>query len=167
VEVEYQLTEDEYLQAQLGYWRQASRFNMIRLEMVFASVLSLFAVVIFALPGVPDKVPAWGALCFSILLLLNRYVFAPYKIRRVFRRSPNTRAPHRLAINEENLRIVLPNSSEDLRWEAFQRAHELNAEFLLMYGPRSFVIVPKRAFDREGLGRFRSVLRDKHLLSER
>jgi hypothetical protein len=166
VEVEYQLTEDEYLQAQLGYWRQARRFNMIRLEIVLASVLILFAVVIFVFPGIPDKVPAWGAITFSALLLLNRYVVAPYKIRRVFRQSPNSRAPHRLAINEQNLRIVLPNSSEELRWEAFQGAHELNAEFLLMYGPRSFVIVPKRAFDREGLERFRSVLRDKHLLSE-
>jgi hypothetical protein len=164
VEVEYQLTEDEHLQAQLGYWRQARRFNMIRLEMVLASVLILFAVVIFVLPRIPDKVPAWGAITLSALLLLNRYVVAPYKIRRVFRQSPNTRAPHRLAINEENLRIVLPNSSEDFRWEAFQRA-QLNAEFLLMYGPRSFVIVPKRAFDSEGLERFRSVLRDKRFLS--
>jgi hypothetical protein len=164
VEVEYQLTEDEYLDAQLGYWRQARRFNMIRLEMGLASVLILFAVVVFALPGVGDKVPAWGAICLSALLLLNRYVVAPYKIRRVFRQSPNTRAPHRLAIDEESLKIVLPNSSEDLRWEAFQRAHELKAEFLLMYGPRSFVIVPKRAFNMEGLNDFGRVLRDKHLL---
>jgi hypothetical protein len=166
VEVEYQLTEDEYVEAQLGYWRQARRFNMIRLEMVLASVLVLFAAVVFALPGIADKVPAWGAICLSTLLLLNRYVVAPYKIRRIFRRSPNTRAPHRLAIDDENLRIVLPDSSEDLRWEAFQRAHELKAEFLLMYGPRSFVIVPKRAFDREGLDDFSRVLRHKHFLQE-
>jgi len=166
VKIEYQLTEDEYLQAQLGYWRQARRFNLIRLEMGMVLVVTLFAVVILAFPGIPDKGPAWIAIGFSILLLLNRYVFAPYKIRRVFRQSPNTRAPHQLTINEENLRIVLPNSSEDLRWEAFQRAHELHAEFLLMYGPRSFVIVPKRAFEKDGLERFRSVLRDKRLLSE-
>jgi hypothetical protein len=127
---------------------------MIRLEIVLASVLILFAAVIFVFPGIPDKVPAWGAITFSALLLLNRYVVAPYKIRRVFRQSPNSRAPYRLAINEQNLRIVLPNSSEELRWEAFQGAHELNAEFLLMYGPRSFVIVPKRAFDRGDLNGF-------------
>ena len=94
------------------------RFNMIRLEIVLASVLILFAAVIFVFPGIPDKVPAWGAITFSALLLLNRYVVAPYKIRRVFRQSPNSRAPYRLAINEQNLRIVLPNSSEELRWEA-------------------------------------------------
>ena len=166
MEVEYQLTEDEYLRAQLGYWRRVRRFNMLLLEMILAFVVILFALVIFALPRFVDKAPAWGGICFGILLLLNLYALIPYKIRRVFRQSPNTRAPRRLTINEDNLRMVLPNSSEDLRWEAFQKAHELGAGFLLMYGPRSFVIVPKRAFDNEGLERFRSVLRNKHLLSE-
>ena len=39
VEIEYQLTEDEYLQAQLGYWSQVRRVNWVRIEMVFASLL--------------------------------------------------------------------------------------------------------------------------------
>ncbi len=100
----------------------------------------------------------------STIFLVNRYLWAPYRIRRLFRQSPNTRAAHRLAITEETLRIALPNSSETANWNAFQKAHELKAEFLLMYGPRSFVIVPKRAFDDPSLNQFRSMLQSKGLL---
>ena len=59
---------------------------------------------------------------------------------------------------------MLPNSSEEIRWGGFQKAHELKTEFLLMYAPRSFVIIPKRAFDAELLDQFRAVLRAKGLL---
>lgn len=164
MEINYKLTEDEYLRAQLGYWSQVRRVNWIRIEMVLALALVVFGVVVLSIPGIPDKAPAVGAFCFSMILLLNRYVFAPYNIRRFFRRSPNTSAEHQVAITEENLKIVLPHSSEEIRWGAFQKAHELKADFLLMYSPRSFVIIPKRAFDAEGLNQFRSVLQNKSLL---
>jgi hypothetical protein len=132
--------------------------------MVFASLLIVFGMVILSIPRITDKAPAVGALCVSMILLLNRYVFAPRKIRSSFRRSPNTRASHHVAITEEDLKIVLPNSFEEIRWAGFQKAHELKTEFLLMYSPRSFVIIPKRAFDTEGLNQFRCVLQNKGLL---
>jgi hypothetical protein len=164
VEIDYQLTEDEYFQAQLGYWSQVRRVNLVRVEMVLASVFFVFGLVILALPQFTDKAPGVGLLCISVIFLLNRYVYAPYNIRRTFRRSPNTNGKHHVAITGEDLKIVLPNASSEVRSEGFQKAHELKAEFLLMYSPRSFVIIPKRAFDAEGLDQFRSMLKAKGLL---
>ena len=59
---------------------------------------------------------------------------------------------------DEGMEIVMPNSSDKLKWAAFQKAYELDGEFLLMYGPTSFVIMPKRVFDEPGLIQFRSML---------
>ena len=167
MEMNYQLTEDEYVHAQLGYWAQVRRPNRLRIEVVMASILVLFGLTVLVTPWLQDKIGGWFCLLVGSFLFVDRYLVAPYRLRRMFRRSPNTSAPCRVAITEDSIKITLPNSSDELRWGAFQKAHELGDEFLLMYSPASFAILPKRVFDTAGLEQFRSVLRAKGLLDKR
>ena len=160
----YQLTEDEYVHAQLGYWAHVRRLNRLRIQVVMASILVLFGLAALVTPRLQDKTGGWFIVFVGSFLFVDCYVLAPYRLRRMFRRSPNTSAPRRVVITEDGIKIALPNSSEEVRWGAFQKAHELENEFLLMYSPVSFVILPKRAFDAVGLEEFRSVLRAKGLL---
>ena len=154
----YQLTEDEYVRAQLGYWSHARSPNRVQIQAVIAVVNLVIGVCVLAFPQVEDKSIAWVFFAVGAFLLLDRYWLAPYRLRRLFRRSPNTRSVRRVLITDEGIDIEMPNSSDKLKWAAFQKAYELEAEFLLMYAPTSFVIMPKRVFDEAGLVQFRSML---------
>jgi hypothetical protein len=164
VEIDYQLTEDEYVHAQLAFWSHVRRPNRLRIQTLIASVSLLLSLAALSLPRIRDKGLAWLILFFSLFLFVDRYLLAGYRLRRVFRRSPNTSSGRHVTITEDGIKIVLPNSSEEINWSAFQKVHELEHEFLLMYSPQSFVIIPKRAFDAEGFGHFRSVVHNKGLL---
>jgi hypothetical protein len=167
MEMSYQLTEDEYAHAQLGYLAHVRRPNRLRFQVVMATFFVLFGLAVLVTSWLRDKTGGWFILSFGLFLFVDRYVLAPYRLRRMFRRRPNTSAPRRVSITEDGIKIVQPNSSDEMQWGAFQKAHELAAEFLLMYSPTSFVLLPKRAFDVAGLEEFRSVLRAKGLLDKR
>jgi YcxB-like protein len=166
MDMSYQLTEDEYVHAQLGYWARVRRPNRLRIQVVVASTFVLIGLAVLATQWRQDKTGGLLLVSFGSFLFVDRYVLAPYRLRRMFRRSPNTSAPCRVVITDDGMKIVLPNSHDELRWGAFQKAHELANEFLLMYSPASFVILPKRAFDGARLEEFRSVLRGKGLLEK-
>jgi len=154
----FQLTEEEYVRAQLGYWTRVRSPNRIRILMAIAVLNLMISVCILVIPWFEDKSIAWVFLAVGAFLLVDRYWLAPYRLRRLFRRSPNARSVRRVVITDEGMEIVMPNSSDNLKWAAFQKAHELDAEFLLMYAPNAFVIMPKRVFDEGGLVQFRSML---------
>ena len=154
----FQLTEDEFVRAQLGYWTHVRSPNRIRIQVVIAIINLVIGVCVLVLPRFEDKSIAWVFFAIGAFLLVDRYWLVPYRLRRLFRRSPNTRSVRRVVITDDGMEIVMPNSSDTLKWAAFQKAHELDADFLLMYAPTAFVIMPKRAFDEAGLEQFRSML---------
>src|SRR5690348_7349051 len=107
---------------------------------------------------------AWLLLPCGVYLLCDRYLLAPYRLRRLFRRSPMVSCERRVSINPNGITTVLPNGTEDMRWSVFQRVDELNGNFLLFYAPNSYYVLPKRVFTTGSLEEFCSLLREKNLL---
>ena len=163
MELRYQLTADEYLQATMAYWRRATRFNRILLQQVLASFLVFFDLLVLAIPTIQDKALAWWGLACGVFLFVDLYVLVPYKSRRLFQRSPNINAEHQMTIDEEGIRTVLPNAVEQVRWSALQKVYETRQMFLVMYSPMQFYIVPKRAFNAAQLEHFRELIHAKGL----
>lgn len=154
----YQITEDEYIHAQLGYWTRIRRPSRFFIQVLSAVFFLFVGASIFRMRELGDKNAGWFLLALGAFLLVDRYWLARYRLRRIYRRSPNTSAMRRLTITDQGMEMVMPNSSDTLKWAAFQKAHELDDEFLLMYSPTSFVILPKRVFDGADLAIFRSIL---------
>jgi YcxB-like protein len=159
----YQLTEDEYVHAQLGYWTRVRRPSQFLIQVLSAAFFLLLSVCVLGMPELGSKRVGWVLVALGTFLLVDRYWLARYMLRRMYRRSPNTSSMRRLAVTDEGMEMVMPNSSDTFKWAAFQKAHELNDEFLLMYSPTSFVILPKRLFDGAELSKFRSILKANEL----
>jgi YcxB-like protein len=167
MEITYQLNEDEFVGAHLDYWlrirkRYAQRaVDVVGVLLIVAAILELFrpsphngsASALLGLVG------AW--------MIGSRRIWWPYFLRRTFRRSPNLQAEQRVSVDDEGIRITGPQSTEQVRWGAFQKAYETENAFLLLYSPVAFYIVPRRAFVANALGEFRNILQEKGLLEAR
>jgi hypothetical protein len=84
VELNYKLSEDESVCVQLGRHPIAIRFQI---------ALACFNVLIFLLilfvPTIHNKGLAWLLFLGGIYLFCDRYLLVPYRLRRLFRRSPD------------------------------------------------------------------------------
>ena len=171
MEVQYQITEDEFADAQLQFCSKVLRPNRLLLQFLMAVSLIVLGIVVLLTTGLPDRdfgfqdhMAEWFGIIFGSYLLANRYVFAPYRLRRIFHRSPNTSCERRLLISDAGIKTILPNVTDEALWGAFQKAYDLKNVILVMYSPRQFYIIPTRVFDAAGLDEFRSILRAKGLL---
>jgi hypothetical protein len=172
MELKYQLTEPEYVYAQMQFATKITHPTWLRLQTATAWIALLasgFILCVTAIRGpaenLQDAAFDWFILFFSLFLLAERYFLGPRRARRVYRTSPNTSAERHLLIDENGLKLEMREETSEMRWGAFQRAHELRDVFLLMYGPKSFYIVPKRVLVPDLLDQFRSLLLAKGLLS--
>lgn len=163
MELRFQLTAEEYVYAVLQYWRRARRFNRLLLQLILALFLVAFDTLVLAIPTIRDKGPAWFGLATGVFLLVDLYVLAPWRLRRLFRRSPNVNNEHRMTIGDDGIKTVLPNAVEDVRWTALQKVYETERLFLVMYSPVQFYIIPKRALATAELNVFRALVRTRGL----
>ena len=134
------------------------------IQTALAWFLVLFMSLVFVLLGVHDKFGGWLAFFFGLFLLVDRYLLAKYRVKRIFHKSPIVGSERTVVINTEGIRTILPNASEEVQWSAFRKARELKDVLLLYYGPHSYYIFPKRAFAGNDLESFRATLREKRLL---
>lgn len=163
MELRFQLTADEYVHAVREYWRRARRFNRLLIQLIFGLFLVSFDLLVLVIPTIHDKGFAWFAFAFGVFLIFDLYVLVPHRARRLFRRSPNINGEHRMTIDENGIRTVVPNAEENVRWKALQKVYETKQMFLVMYSPLQFYMVPKRVFGAGEADEFRRLLTSKGL----
>lgn len=150
---------DEHQRAHRLYYRQKSWFA--RADKVVAVLLVLVGVALVALHGVQ-----WWTLIWFVLGPLEWFDVlspAPLMVRYVFTRSPKFREPTTLTFTDERIHYKTASIESTLDWSIFAELVEDDALFLLLYkAPRSYAIIPKRAFaSPEAIAAFRELVRHK------
>jgi len=162
----FQLSEGEYFKATKEYCYRLRRSGLIsRLVTPVGILLSLLTGFVLVFITVHDPV-VWLGLVLGLYAALCRSVLWPYRVRRIFRKSPNLLLEQHLLIGDEAIEVETNVSRGEMRWQGFQKAYETTDVFLLFLSPVSFFLLPKRAFAPDDLDKLREVLRSKGLLPQ-
>ena len=109
--------------------------------------------------------PRWWTLVWFPLAVLEWFHLVsvrPFLIRRWFRANPKFQGPYELVFSDEGIRFRSGTIDSKLAWSTYQRVLEDGRMWLLVYGPRMYTVLPKRAFTPESEAAFRALL-TRHL----
>jgi len=105
--------------------------------------------------------PRWWTLLWFPLAGLEWFQLlqlGPHLTRFWFGRNPKFREPYDLTFDDDGIRFRTPTIDSRLRWETYSRVLEDERVWLLVYGPRMYTVLPKRAFDEAGQRTFRELV---------
>lgn len=150
---------DEHARAHRLYYRQKSWFA--RADKVVAILLVLVGVAFVALHGVQWWTVIW--LVLGPLEWFDALSPAPLIVGYMFKRSPKFREPTTLTFTDDHIHYKTASIDSTLDWSIFAELVEDDALFLLLYkAPRSYAIIPKRAFaSPDAIAAFRELARRK------
>jgi hypothetical protein len=162
MEVTYQLTAADYVQAQKACRRKNALIKWSwRLMIAFVVVFVLIAII--GIANTPaDKRPS--SIPLILLIAFWVYFFAAYPriaARRNFQRMPSAQGTQTLQADHDGVRIRSSCSDWNLSWPAIVRNVELADDFLIFTSPSFVIPIPKRAFTPDQLTEFRTLLHEK------
>ena len=140
LEVEYTISEREYVQANKLYARLTKR----QLTVSFVITAILIVVVYFA----GDSVFRGGAIGGLVGglggYLICRYLLAPWKTRRLYRSYAAIKEPCTVKIHDEGLKFLSKSGEALIEWGHIMKWRQ-NDNFLLIYqAPHLYHLIPKR-----------------------
>ncbi|MEZ4364146.1 MAG: YcxB family protein [Kofleriaceae bacterium] len=159
ISIEFDHRLDEHLRARRLYYRERSWLS--RADKVVALLLLAFGVASVAVAGVQWWTLIWFALAplewFDLLSL------EPLAVRYMFKRTAKFHERTTLSFSEEHVTYKTPSIDSTIDWRLFTGLLEDAELFLLPYeAPRTYAIVPKRAFpSEEARAEFRELVRKK------
>lgn len=153
VTLDFQPEADDHVAAEKLYdrssrWAAADR--VVALVLFAVGVLSTLAV------G-----PRWWTLVWFPLALLEWFhllSLRPFLVRRWFRQNPKFQEAYHLAFDDSGIRFKTQSIDSTLAWSQYTRVLEDPHVWLLVYGPRMYTVLPKRAFTPESEQAFRALL---------
>jgi hypothetical protein len=163
VEIEYQLTEAEYLAAnRLLFFSKPDTL----LRIIAFSLLLLIGAFIFSFLLV-DIIPLWTMFLFvglfEGLLVYNLLVKMP---RTYYRGDGKFRDKYEITFSDEHIRVKTSQLDSKLAWSLYTKVLEGPDMYLLIYGRdvRMMTAVPKRSFtSKDQERRFRDLV-SRHIL---
>jgi hypothetical protein len=105
--------------------------------------------------------PRWWTLIWFPLAVLEWFHgldLGPWAARAAFWGNPKFREPYELGFDDEGIRFRTPTIDSRLAWATYTRVLEDDRVWLLVYGPRMYTVLPKRAFDAGSLQAFRELV---------
>src|SRR5215475_2870568 len=146
ITVEFDHRLDEHQGARRLYYQKKSWFA--RVDKVVAILLAVFGLILMSVVG-----PRWWSIIWLVLAPLewfNLLSIEPLTVRYMFKRSAKFQERTTLSFSEERIHYKTPLIDSTLDWNLFSGLIEDDALFLLLYrAPRSYAIIPKRAFATE------------------
>lgn len=156
--VEYQLTFEEFLEAQRAY-AKTSRFTYYSSWILGVLGITVGTIGIIILPGIGA---GYWAVLLGAFFVLSVTVLHRYKIARFWKREPSISLPLVVDIAEDYLHVISPDEEGRAKWSAFSRFLETRRLFMLFRQRNTFNVVPKRVFSgREEMEQFRNLLGKK------
>ena len=140
VEVEYTITEDEYVKANM-------LFSIPTRKHKYMYAVTVTILVIAALIG-NDAVVRGAALGGLIGggggFLISRYMYAPWKTRRMYRNYAAASEPVTIQLKDEGIKFLSDMGESTIGWRHILRWRE-NSEFVLVFqAPHLYHVIPKR-----------------------
>jgi hypothetical protein len=155
MEVQYQCTVDDYLEAQNAHARSSSAYRVL---IVLAFLFIAFGLLQSVFNGLAQGATA---LAIGIFWSACGFVFRPMWFRRDFRRHPNFAVAQVVTISEEGLDTKCKIAASGTKWSAYTKFRETRNLFMLYMGARLFRVVPKRALSAPQMDELRELLRKK------
>jgi hypothetical protein len=157
--IEFDHRLDDHLRARRLYYTRKSWFA--RGDKVVAIALAVVGVASVATIGATW----WNVLFLAIAPLEWFHVLTaePLVVRYTFARSPKFHEHTQLTFTPEHIHYKTPTIDSTIDWKLFAGLVEDDELFLLLYAaPRSYAVVPKRAFASEAaLAQFRELARER------
>lgn len=156
--IKAKLEEADYLHAHYLNYRWTTKktiwvFGSTIVSSVFSGLLWHFGPKLLAVAVV---FPLLGALIGDSV---SRYIYVPWKARRVFRQQKSLRREFTLAWSEQGVYSKDSNGEYSSSWGDFLDWKESDQLFLVYISDINFYMIPKRAFaDKAGLEDFRNYL---------
>jgi hypothetical protein len=159
--IKVQLTWKDYLNANLLHSGSHPVVSMIGYAvMVFSGCLILVALLL-SLMGEIDMSPLMLLFLagFLFAIPLYRYLFLPWRIRKLFMQQKTLQAPYDYQFNETGLSCTSEFGNSNMPWSTFVRWKEDRELFMLYHSDVMFNMIPKRSFsDPQEIEAFRSHL---------
>lgn len=109
--------------------------------------------------------PRWWTLLWLPLAVLEWFhllTLRPLLARHWFRSNPKFRERYELTFEDAGIHFRTPTIDSKLAWATYDRVLENERVWLLVYGPRMYTVLPKRAFDVEAARTFVTLVQ-KHI----
>lgn len=157
IELHYTLTQDDYLEAQEAFTKNAgltTRAGVYGLPAI--GITWIAAAVINFLSTRNWPVTVFGVLCGTLLLFWRRY-----SLTRTFAKEKKLQQQFDVQINDQGIELSNLNGRNLSLWPAIDKFAESKSLFVLFCGQRTFHALPKRAFVAGQEEQFRELLRQK------
>ena len=157
IAIEFEHRLDEHLRASRLFCRKKSWFA--RADKGVAVLAVLFGAVTTALVGLRW----WTAIWFVVAVVewFDLLSITPLVVRYAYKRTAKFHERTTLTFADECIGYQTPSVQSTLAWDLFSELVEDDQLFLLLYkAPRSYAVVPKRAFSSEAdVSAFRELAR--------
>jgi hypothetical protein len=145
-----------------GQVLQALRFHFlsrpeIRLMVILVNVFAILSAILFAL----NKILPFALLVGSFLwfaMMISVWFILPNVI---YRRAATFKDHFQMEFDEQGFDISNERSSTRWQWVSLSKSMETPHFFYFYFSPQSFFLVPKSAFDEEGISEMRRLLRER------
>lgn len=157
IAAEFQLTSDDYAEAQLDHFTKVQAKKLILYILVLGAALVGFLLIALTDPARRDQmVPAWIFLGIVLLfwILLRSKVF----YRMQFNRTKALHGPIHFEASDGGVVFRSPRGESTTKWEGLEKWRESKGSFLLYTQPRLFFVVPKRVLDIDQVTALRELL---------
>ena len=143
MEAEYTITEDEYVKAN-------KLFSIPTRKHKYIYAIAIVVLTVAALVGgdtIVRGVALGGLIGGGGGFVISRYLYAPWKTRRMYRNYAAAREPVTIQIKDEGVKFISEMGESTIGWRHILRWRE-DSEFVLIYqAPHLYHVVPKRVGD--------------------
>lgn len=142
------LKEQDYLNAQKLHRRWSRPKFIVIISLVIAALI--FCWIFWCKGFLPIAGGIIGGLIGGIVGgATTRYVYIPWKARRVFRQQKSLQREYSMSWNSDGIQTKSKNGEYSSNWSEFIRWKENENIFLLYISDIQFYMFPKRAFTSE------------------
>lgn len=164
MQVTYELTAEDYLQALLTY-RNRNFFSKWAFPFLLAFSILMLVLEIFLLITRPDE--SWlkqGIPLTIVYASILGYLYwgtPSMNAKRQFRNTPSAKGIITLNVSDIGLHYISSVTDATVAWNSYVKWMEGKMVFLLFPAPKIFIVIPKRAFSSEQYTSFSEILRQK------
>jgi hypothetical protein len=152
IETKYRCNVDDYVEAQRAHMKSARGYRIVLGLGALCLVFSAFDLYEM---GFSHAAPA---ILLGLFWISCPFLFFTTRCRRDFKKHPNLSREYTFRADESGIHLRSDVSDHGGKWEVYVRFRETKNLFLLYYGARMFLMIPKRALQGTGEDAFRGLI---------
>lgn len=141
---------------------QALRFHFIsrreiKITIIIVNLFAIFSAVMYFMRKI-SPVAFLFASGLWFILMISFWFALPYII---YKKAATFKDRFRVRFDDEGMTLETERGSRGWPWQKFSTYMESPFFFHIYFDPRSFFLIPKKAFDEDGIAEARKYLKDR------